>query len=160
MSRRLIPVADAAVGEPRPITGAGVSVAVDTLARVLWGEAREEPVRGIEAVAAVVVNRARLVCRNAEAEWNAAVAAVCRSPDLFSCWNEDNPSLPKIFTVTEADPVFATCLRVARRAMAGVLPDPTFRATRYHGIGQNPTWADGRIPSAEIGLRLFYNNLE
>ena len=61
---------------------------------------------------------------------------------------------------TAADPVFATCLRVARRAVAGLLPDPTGGATHYHAVGLHPDWAAGHGPCAEIGRHVFYNTTE
>src|SRR3546814_9887201 len=58
---------------------------VDLLARTIWGEARGEPVRGMEAVAAVVMNR---VAR--PGWWGRTVASVCTKAYQFACWNEDD----------------------------------------------------------------------
>ena len=52
--------------------------------------------------------------------------------------------------------LFTTCLRIARRAVAGLLEDPTGGATRYHDRSTLPDWTSGREPTAEIGNRLFY----
>lgn len=133
---------------------------VDVLARTLWGEARGEPLRGIEAVAAVVVNRVALARRRGGYWWGNSIAAVCRKPFQFSCWNPKDPNRAKLEAITAADPVFATCQRVARRAVAGTLGDPTGGATHYHVCGQHPAWASGHAPCAEIGHHLFYTNLE
>ncbi|WP_084536686.1 cell wall hydrolase [Azospirillum halopraeferens] len=175
MSRRLIPVPTpspipAAAPPPvppvpppglpaAPAAGGPVDAAVDTLARTLWGEARGEPVRGIEAVAAVVVNRVRRAERRGGLWWGNDIIAVCRKPRQFSCWNADDPNRPKLLAVTAADPVFATCLRVARRAVAGLLPDPTGGATHYHRIGITPSWSIGHAPCAEIGRHVFYDTV-
>lgn len=171
MSRaRLIPVAEPAGAAPvpavasvaaatPPAAGGPVDDAVDTLARTLWGEARGEPVRGIEAVAAVVVNRVRLAERQGGHWWGGNIVAVCRKPYQFSCWNPGDPNRAKLMAVTAADPVFATCLRVARRAVAGLLPDPTGGATHYHRVGLSPSWAVGHSPCAEIGRHLFYDSV-
>ncbi|HYG89543.1 MAG TPA: cell wall hydrolase [Azospirillum sp.] len=156
----LVPVADAARPSAAPAPGASIEEAVDTLARTLWGEARGEPVRGIEAVAAVVINRVRRAERRGGFWWGDSVVAVCRKPYQFSCWNADDPNRAKLRAVTAADPVFATCLRVARRAVAGLLADPTGGATHYHAIGLHPDWAVGHGPCAEIGRHLFYNTTE
>ncbi len=129
--------------------------AVDVLARTLYGEARGEPVRGIEAVAAVVANRVRR-----GGWWGRDVVSVCLKPRQFSCWNPDDPNRPLIEKVGPSDPVFAICLRVARRAVAGALDDPTRGATHYHARSAWPYWARGRAPSAEIGNHLFYNDVE
>lgn len=153
-ARRMMPViADdglaSAAATVRPEAAADGADAVDTLARTLWGEARGEPVRGIEAVAAVIVNRLRLAGA-------AGGAAVVRESRGLPCWDPSFPDRPGMVTVDGGDPVFATCLRVARRAVAGVLPDPTGGATRYHRAGNRPAWAEGLFPTAEIGRNLFY----
>jgi len=165
MSRR-VPIPETAGREtPGPAApplpcGGSVEEAVDTLARTLWGEARGEPVRGIEAVAAVVVNRVRRAVAAGGFWWGGSVIAVCRKPWQFSCWNPSDPNRAKLLAVKADDPVFATCLRVARRAVAGVLPDPTGGATHYHRTGIHPAWAAGSLPSAEIGRHLFFNDVE
>ena len=139
--------------------------AVDTLARTLWGEARGEPVRAIEAVAAVVMNRVRRARERGGWWWGGDVVSVCRKPFQFSCWNPGDPRRADLLAVTSTDPVFATCLRTARRAVAGLLPDPTEGATHYHRTGIDPSaadvsWARGRCVCAEIGGLLFYNDVE
>lgn len=118
---------------------------IDVLARTLWGEARGGSVRGTEAVAAVVMNRAAKA-------GGAAVVAVCSQ---LPCWTETPCA-----AVTVADRPFRICLRIARRAVGGGLGDPTGGATHYHRIGQLPPWSKGHAPSAEIGDHLFYNDLE
>ncbi len=129
--------------------------AVDVLARTLWGEARGENVRGIEAVAAVVMNRVRR-----GGWWGNTVETVCRKRWQFSCWNPGDPNRAKLEAVDERDRAFRICLRVARRAVSGVLDDPTHGATHYHVRGLMPLWARGRDPSAEIGAHVFYSGVE
>lgn len=128
---------------------------VDVLARTLYGEARGESVRGIEAVAAVVMNRVRR-----GGWWGGTVERVCRRKWQFSCWNESDPNRARIERVDETDRVFRICLRIARRAVAGSLDDPTCGATHYHTRAIAPDWARALEPSAEIGSHLFYNNVE
>ena len=161
MSRpALVPVREMAAPPAAPSPGGPIEQAVDILARTLWGEARGQPVRGIEAVAAVIVNRVRAAERRGGFWWGDSVVAVCRKPYQFSCWNVNDPNRAKLLAVTPADPMFATCLRVARRAVAGLLPDPTGGATHYHATGLHPDWAAGHCPSAEIGRHVFYNTTE
>ena len=78
----------------------------------------------------------------------------------FSCWNESDPNLEKILSVGKANKNFQSCQRIARRALAGTLKDPTGGATHYHAIGATPPWAKDRQPSAYIGRHKFYNNVE
>lgn len=133
---------------------------VDILARTVYGEARGEPARGKEAVAAVVMNRVRRARNRGGYWWGDTVARVCRKPRQFSCWNEADPNRAKILAVEAGHRVFDSCLRIARRAIAGTLKDPTNGATHYHADGVCPPWSAGRAPSAEIGRHRFYNNVE
>jgi N-acetylmuramoyl-L-alanine amidase len=55
--------------------------------------------------------------------------------------------------------LFTTCLRIARRAVAGLLEDPTGGATMFHNRSTLPDWTSGQAPTAEIGNRLFYADL-
>jgi spore germination cell wall hydrolase CwlJ-like protein len=54
------------------------------------------------------------------------------------------------------DAALAACRRIAARALAGLLPDPTRGATRYHAAEVLPRWALGQVPSAELGGLVFY----
>ncbi len=75
------------------------------------------------------------------------VAAVAlRSPP--ACPGGDGPA--------EGDAALAACRRIAARALAGLLPDPTRGATRYHAAEVLPRWALGEVPSAELGGLVFY----
>jgi len=78
----------------------------------------------------------------------------------FSCWNASDPNRAKIQRVDQTDRVFRICVRIARRAVAGVLEDPTQGATHYHARTILPSWAKALEPSAEIGNHLFYNDVE
>ncbi|SOD92548.1 cell wall hydrolase [Caenispirillum bisanense] len=134
---------------------------VEVLARTLWGEARGEPVRGQEAVAAVVLNRvARAQARGGRWWWGASVTEVCLKPWQFSCWNANDPNRPRLLALTPQTRGFAGALRIARRAVAGNLADPTDGATHYHARGIHPPWAWRLVPCAEIGRHLFYNDVE
>ena len=92
--------------------------------------------------------------------WGASPIEVCRKPWQFSCWNETDPNRGKIESVSRDDRNFQSCLRIARRALAGTLKDPTNGATHYHAKGAAPPWAKNRKPSAEIGGHRFYNDVE
>lgn len=132
----------------------------DILARTLWGEARGEPVRGKEAMAAVVVNRVRRAQARGGYWWGGSIVEVCRRPGQFPCWDAPNPHAAGCAAVTVQDRNFRACLRIARRAIAGVIDDPTAGATHYHARGVVPPWTRGRVPSAEIGNHLFYRDVE
>lgn len=129
---------------------------IDTLARTVWGEARGEGSIGMQAVAAVILNRAAIAKRFRNFWWGRDIQEICRKPYQFSCWNKDDPNFKKLLRVDERDLYFATALRVAQRALSGVLPDPTAGATHYHAAGVAPHWAAGEKPCAVIGRHIFY----
>lgn len=128
---------------------------VDTLARTIWGEARGEGRKGMEAVAAVILNRVAKPCW-----WGRTIETVCTKPWQFSCWNANDPNLAKLLSVTERDPQFKVALEIATLAEAGELPDPTNGATHYHTKAVSPKWAEGKQPCAVIGNHLFYKDID
>ena len=129
---------------------------VDVLARTIWGEARNEGQAGMEAVACVVLNRVAVAKKHGGYWWGRDVASVCLKPFQFSCWNMNDPNRPRLIAVTEKNIYFATCLRIARRAVAGSLADATCGATHYHTVDILPRWAVGQMPCARIGHHIFY----
>lgn len=143
--------------QPPPLPGS----AVDIVARTLWGEARGESVKGKEAVAAVIINRVRHAqAKGGRYWWGADAVQICLKPWQFSCWNATDPNRAKLDRVSMEDRSFRVCVRIARRALAGVLDDPTGGATHYHRRGLLPPWSRGRDPSAEIGEHVFFANVE
>ena len=131
-------------------------VAADVLARTIYGEARGEAPLGREAVAAVVINRVRIAEDKGGYWWGEDIVSVCQKPYQFSCWLPQDPNLYQISSVTARDPLFATCLRIARRAVLGLLHDPTLGATHYHASSIRPGWARDQKPVARIGRHVFY----
>lgn len=155
--------------------------ATEIFALTLRAEAGNRPVRALEALAALVVNRARLAAEGAAsraryapggtaAGWAALLPPVCRAPFLFGCWNPRHPhrkallsvlrdqSAPSGGALPEARPdlLLEVCRRIAGRAAGGALPDPTAGATHWHDAAEMPGWAIGHIPTAEVGGLVFY----
>lgn len=127
---------------------------VDVLAKTLWGEARGEGLAGMNAVAAVIVNRVRA------RSYPSTVKGVCLQPWQFSMWNPDDPNGEKAMTMREGDStVYDQCLSVARNAIAGRVDDPTGGALHYAVTGLNPYWATGATVSATIGRHTFYTGV-
>jgi spore germination cell wall hydrolase CwlJ-like protein len=131
-------------------------MAVDVLARTIWGEARGEGKPGMEAVANVVMNRVDHARNQGGYWWGNSVIEVCQKPYQFSAWNRRDPNYHKLLEVDETDPDFATAKRIARRAISGALDDRTHGASHYHAKHANPYWARGRKPDAVIGNHMFY----
>jgi spore germination cell wall hydrolase CwlJ-like protein len=131
----------------------------EVLALTLWGEAAERPVRAMEAVASVIVTRVRLAAApGGPAYLGRGVVGVCRAPFQFACWHPGHPRRRALAELPDGVDLGA-CRRVAARALAGALPDPTGRATHYHAVETLPRWALGRVPEAEIGGLVFYRLL-
>lgn len=132
----------------------------DTMARTLWGEARGEGDKGMEAVACVILNRVRVARDRGRFWWGNSVIEICQKPYQFSCWNRDDPNFKRVQAVDMRDVYFATAMRLAQRAMAGVLRDVTAGATHYHTRDIMPYWARGHEPCATIGRHIFYRILK
>lgn len=127
---------------------------IDTMARTLWGEARGEEKQGRIAVAWVIRNRAT---KSPAYNWPNTPKAVCRQPWQFSCWNSNDPNLPKMKGLTERDSIFRECLAVANDVLNGNVSDPTNGADHYYAISINtPSWAIGKKPTVTIGHHRFY----
>ena len=133
---------------------------VDVLARTIFGEARGEPIDGMEAVASVVINRARISEKKGRYWWGNGIIGVCQKAYQFSCWNKTDPNYQRLINVTEENIHFVTSLRIARRAVIGALKDKTKGATHYHADYVSPYWARGEEPTIIIGRHIFYKLVE
>jgi N-acetylmuramoyl-L-alanine amidase len=129
---------------------------IDVLARTVWGEARGEGRAGMEAVACVVMNRARIAQEKDGYWWGNSAIQICQKPYQFSCWNKDDANFRKVLAADENDPNFALAEGIAALALAGNLADTTCGATHYHAAGATPGWAYREKPVAVIGRHIFY----
>ena len=138
-------------------------IPVEILARTLHAETAGCGARGVEALAALVLHRARLAqeCEAARTRFaygaaaaglEAMVAAVCRAPFQFGCWRQGG----RAWDMPADSPALAMCRRVAARALAGALPNPAPGATHWHALSVLPGWAVGRVPVAEAGGLALY----
>jgi len=144
-----------------------IDAAEALLARVLYAEAGQRPARAVEALAALALTRARLAlaCPLAAQRYAGggapttlarALIAVLRAPFQFPTRHPRHPAHGRFLAPAEADPAMAVCARVARRALAGTLPDATGGAVLWHADAQLPRWAMGRVPSLNTGGLCFY----
>lgn len=124
---------------------------IDTLARTLWGEARGEGVRGMQAVANVITNRV-----NRGGWYGATYQEVCLKPYQFSCWLDTDPNYNKLLNVTTKDSQFAQAVQIAKKAYNGELDDITGGAINYHAKSASPYWAKTMSKTATIGNHIFY----
>ncbi len=132
----------------------------DTLARTIFGEARNEGAVGMEAVACVVLNRVRVARKMRGYWWGNSIIQVCQKPYQFSCWNRDDPNRKRVLEVDESNIYFVTCKRIAHRAVIGALRDITNGATHYHADYVLPYWAKGEKPVTKIGRHIFFKLVE
>jgi N-acetylmuramoyl-L-alanine amidase len=126
---------------------------IDIMARTLWGEARSEGERGMQAVANVILYRAEH-----PGWWGVDIETVCKKKYQFSCWLQNDPNREKLIAVDDSDPEFAIALKVARQAIDGELEDITNGATHYK-VTSLPWPADWGAPSppvAVIGHHSFF----
>ncbi len=133
---------------------------LDTLTRTLYGEARGECVEGQIGVIHVILNRLRQPgwwSRHRDSIPDDTIAAVCRDPWQFSCWNPNDPNLPKLTAVGKGDLVYRRlCDLVEAVVIEGAHPDPTRGATHYKVRAWPARWAENRTPVASIGVHDFY----
>lgn len=133
-----------------------------TFAKILFVLGRGEQIRTLEAIAATLANqvKASTGCATGGDRVETAVedagAARLRhfAHHLAALTAVDGAQRDAI----EDHPAYASCLRIARRAMAAAIQDPTGGATRFHAIDEAPDWARGMLPNATLGGFVFYRD--
>ena len=143
------------------------SAAAELLARILLAEAGGRPVKAIEGLASLAMNRARASLASPEARLRfaaggepatlpRALIAVLRAPFQFPVLHPRHRRHAAFASPAEGDPALAVCRRVAGRAVSGALRDMVGGATHWHSEELQPGWALGRMPCAEMGGLCFY----
>ncbi len=136
---------------------------IEWTARIAWGEARSEGAQGLHAVTNVIDNRARMDLFNDNKPdwWGETHVGVATKPWQFSAYNPGDPNRKKLESVTDADPLFATAIELAAKALKGELPDITEGATHYHTVGLSPLpdWVNVAVPTVRIGKHQFYKDV-
>lgn len=143
-------------GTPTNTAASDRSKEIDILARTLWGEARGETLQGKEAVANVILNRLKHAQRKGRFWWGNSITEICQKPFQFSCWNTDDPNHKKLLSLSTSDAQFGICLRIAQRAVNGLLIDHSNGADHYHADYVSPKWAKPDAITATIGRHIFY----
>ncbi|MGD8430132.1 MAG: cell wall hydrolase [Ectothiorhodospiraceae bacterium] len=123
--------------------------AAQCLARTVYFEARGDGVEGMEAVAAVVMNRVR------HRDFPNSVCAVVKQggetpPCQFSYWcdgRSDRPGDAELWQIAQG---------IARRALAGELPDPVDGALFFHTEEAGSPFGGRRKYVGKVGSHLFY----
>jgi len=144
---------------------------VDTVARTICGEARNQGQSGMEDVASIIVNRADIAAsyvaahgKNHPLFGDGTDASACKANwhgvYQFSCWTPGDPNLPIIQNLNPNMAIFRDALNIADEACSGGLDDRTQGATHYKVIGTFAEWAVGKTPCYVNGAHEFYNNID
>lgn len=128
---------------------------LQVLARTIWGEARSEPLAGKQAVASIIMNRAKH-----PSWWGKNVRSCCLKPYQFSAWNLGDPNRSKLMAVTAEDKSFRDCVSIANSAIAGDLLDNSGGSDSYQVVGTNAYWSKGLTPVVTIGKHEFFKTVK
>lgn len=140
----------------------------DVLALTVDAEARGEPAEGRAGVAWVIKTRAE--------RRRQTIQAICLQKNQFSCWWGDDANSRRLFARAEAvvlgvvpephaDAAWLETASIARRVLAGSLPDPTFGSDHYlttalYRSDKCPAWARGMTIMGTIGHHTFLRSDE
>ena len=134
------------------------------LARTMYGEARNQGWKGMEAVALVILNRLAVSKQKKIYWWGNSIEEICLSPSQFTCWKYDDANRKRISVATIEDEIFEIALEIAEDAVSGLLiHDRTNGATHYYNpaaVQFSPAWAIGESPLVIIGDHHFYRPRE
>lgn len=132
---------------------AGVDPHTDQVVRTVLGEAGGEDDRGQQAVAHVILNRAK--------QAGIDTTGVIFAPNQFEPWN--NPQTrAKLEAIDPASPQYQRALAQVRAVQGGQAPDPTGGATHFYSptaqtaLGRSaPSWDNGS--GTDLGRHRFFN---
>lgn len=136
---------------------------LQTMVLTVLAEARGESQLGQKAVAWVIKNRwmnPGWWSRNpGDGIPDDTIAAVCRDPFQFSCWNRNDPNFGKMAELklsSQYDAIERMCRDVLEAESED--DDPTFGCDHYcvKTIAEQTSWAKGRKPMMRIGNHWFY----
>jgi spore germination cell wall hydrolase CwlJ-like protein len=141
---------------------------IDIAARTVWGEARGEGEAGMQAVAAVLINRA-LAARSFIAAkagrkkhplfGDGSLTSAAQAAWQFSCWNKNDPNRDKLIKLSKADPGYIKAKAAVTWALSN--QDPTDGATHYYANSiAAPDWTKDATFTKKIGQHLFYKNVK
>lgn len=124
-----------------------------SLARTLFGEARNCSDKEKIAIAYTIINRA-----NDNVKWNGAdIFSVVHKPWQYCCYNPKDANLPKVKNPLAYEPkAFLHCLNLSKKILAGEFSDPTRGATSYHEQTILPYWAPKMKKVGQIDKHIFY----
>lgn len=155
---------------------------LNVLAQTIWGEARQEGVKGMLAVGNVIKNRAEANSRL----FGQGIKGVALKPKQFSCWNKGDPNREKLKDILQYDNIislrksptgepfnewfqkfkntgeyleyksYLKAKEIAKQILDGSAPDPTKGAVYYHTVEVKPVWRNKLDQVAQYGNHVFY----
>jgi N-acetylmuramoyl-L-alanine amidase len=128
--------------EHQPVPSPAVAAEWCCMLKNVYHEARGEGVAGMQAVAAVTLNRA--------AQTNTSVCDTVYARKQFSWTNTANGRNKPITGDT------ATVYAVVAQAMSGTMQDITGGATHYHTHAVKPVWRKALNKATVINNHIFY----
>ena len=125
---------------------------IDIMTRTVYAEGRGEPPEGQEAIATIILNRAK--------KQRVSPAVACLKSTHFSCWNNarsNDANQLAMMTADLSDPVYRQCLESVLRAVRA--PSRMLKGYRhYHTVGVSPRWSRGK-PYVTIGGHRFFRGI-
>ncbi len=123
---------------------------MDILIKTVVGESRGENMKGMQAVAEVILNRVR------DDRFPSTVSEVCLQPKQFSCWNKRDHNRSKINGLSSQSRFYRMAKLAVNKALyeRRVLPE---NVTHFHTRAVSPGWAQGKKPVARIKQHVFYS---
>lgn len=129
---------------------------VDTLARTIWGEGRDQPMQGKFAIAHCIANRVKH-----PKWWGRSWLGVMLKSKQFSCWNAEDRNRKKLAGVTFDDADFRDCWYAALAVYQNRTPDPTDGATHYYAWRniEPPFWTKDATSTGRIFDHEFFKGV-
>lgn len=125
---------------------------IDLMARLIYAEARGEPLEAQRAVANVVLNR-----KKCGGKYPSTLAGVINQPKQFSSRNTNDPNFRFYTDAIDDDKFKVHIWNLAEEAVDGRLEDNSGGAMFYHSITINaPAWTREFEFTTQLGDRRFY----
>lgn len=129
---------------------------VEIMSRTIYGEARNQEIDGMVAVANVILNRDNDPMRR----YGSGIVSICLRDKQFSCWNDGDPNLPVI--MNPGSEIYTSRI-IASLAVKSLLCDNTDGSNLYHysGMINFPYWSSskGVFRCKQIGDHIFYREV-
>lgn len=124
----------------------------------VYGEARNQGLDGMLAVASVILNRAKK-----PSWWGQDIKSVILKPWQFSCLNENDPNRNTLENIASDFQdslkrlnILRHCYWIAKGLLEGFLLSNVGGATHYHTRQVKPDWKDKLQKIVQIGDHIFY----